>query len=916
MSTNLLNIFSKDTGATATEQGYHYQKLKTLKTWLENRIAGKDELIYCDTEEDIVQRDIAAGTIRFRQVKLYSTNFSFSTEEVTKSLTNFFMLYAKGDYLFEEAVFVFETNANIAKETRGNDADMLRDWAKDQGNLTGKTLSKCIARVQEILDPYIKAGYDKEKAKDYEGAFLKAKSFYEQLPEEFWTTFVQAVRWDFDVIPQEEAIRQLTAEIEELLRQLPLPIDVQKASGYIAALHWEIVQRTIDSSPERRVLSNGLIDYLVLHHGNKKSQWYAAVYEQWSAQQQVKTLHTGQFLEAVAAIRHCRWYLAGTGHEALWLDIIRQYIQWRDISTPFKRKAIYEYFFLKVHTAFLKGEPDFTVANDAELVADYFAQLEERYELRDIEEDISMVQVATTAAKWTEGFAAEALIKHWTEQVSASIEAHLTVPRDVNEYCMLLEMKGTALISFDQGMRDIERVRASMDIFRRIAEVLPAAHTYTISRLSDFLKEIANVYRAFSEKFEDMVDEIETFRREIAAQAPETDRRHKAALDFVTSGSVELEAGAPRNFLRALNIFHQAVQNWRMEDTMDAYVLGLIGMSKVYLALGANYASKYYALCALWATRNTGDERCFAKQGLCYEAAYRADLLQGAWLSAMAVYLPYMNYRNEFDTSDPAADDNVIKNFIDLLRILEGAEHLHPDLVHLIAFYKTQLREFYSEEMNSVVDQMKKHIAESDHPAVFVTGQIIDTPFNDAGAERVIRFKMLNVTWQIYFDNTFITTGIAEEFAAVLQITLCEIGLYGRDIQLPRQVVRINIQQGDEALNQIKQEQNIWQLVVPYRDKHEPESARLHYSFLGMNVQTLLATLSPLGPEAMKELYMLLLKKRELGNKALSATTYQRAYFCAFDQEGYDRLAGRHFAQVPGRFDHPSADTLANTIRQ
>ena len=67
----------------------------------------------------------------------------------------------------------------------------------------------------------------------------------------------------------------------------------------------------------------------------------------------------------------------------------------------------------------------------------------------------------------------------------------------------------------------------------------------------------------------------------------------------------------------------------RMEDTMDAYVLGLIGMSKVYLALGANYASKYYALCALWATRNTGDERCFAKQGLCYEAAYRADLLQG-----------------------------------------------------------------------------------------------------------------------------------------------------------------------------------------------------------------------------------------------------------------------------------------------
>jgi hypothetical protein len=40
-----------------------------MKTWLENRIAGKEELIFCDTDDDIVQRDIAAGKTTFRQVK-------------------------------------------------------------------------------------------------------------------------------------------------------------------------------------------------------------------------------------------------------------------------------------------------------------------------------------------------------------------------------------------------------------------------------------------------------------------------------------------------------------------------------------------------------------------------------------------------------------------------------------------------------------------------------------------------------------------------------------------------------------------------------------------------------------------------------------------------------------------------------
>ena len=80
MGIDKLYLFSKDTDATATEQGYHYQKLKTLKTWLENRINRVDDVIYCDYEDDIFERNITDGTSKFRQVKLYSKNFSFSQE--------------------------------------------------------------------------------------------------------------------------------------------------------------------------------------------------------------------------------------------------------------------------------------------------------------------------------------------------------------------------------------------------------------------------------------------------------------------------------------------------------------------------------------------------------------------------------------------------------------------------------------------------------------------------------------------------------------------------------------------------------------------------------------------------------------------------------------------------------------------
>jgi len=84
-----LHLFGKDTDAPDVIKGFKYQELKTLEVWLYNKVHGIDEHIYCDLEDDIFQRDLTSFKSTFKQLKLYSSkNFSFSSEEITKSLAH------------------------------------------------------------------------------------------------------------------------------------------------------------------------------------------------------------------------------------------------------------------------------------------------------------------------------------------------------------------------------------------------------------------------------------------------------------------------------------------------------------------------------------------------------------------------------------------------------------------------------------------------------------------------------------------------------------------------------------------------------------------------------------------------------------------------------------------------------------
>ncbi len=79
MNIHKLHIFAKNRDAIAAQKGYTFQQLKTLEDWIENRIAGEQQDIYCDYEDDILSRDIDKNKTKFTQITLYNTDFSFSS---------------------------------------------------------------------------------------------------------------------------------------------------------------------------------------------------------------------------------------------------------------------------------------------------------------------------------------------------------------------------------------------------------------------------------------------------------------------------------------------------------------------------------------------------------------------------------------------------------------------------------------------------------------------------------------------------------------------------------------------------------------------------------------------------------------------------------------------------------------------
>ncbi|USK65875.1 dsDNA nuclease domain-containing protein [Peribacillus frigoritolerans] len=282
MSNSELALFKKDTDAIATNRGFLYQYLKTLNTWIKNFIEGNKVEIYCETEDDIKELDLINSIVRFSQVKCYSTSFSLKSEDIQKSIFNFFILYAEYNCKYS-GEFQFITNSMISKRST-----LLKKWAKSNGDLNKDLLDELIDEVKSIVKDFInkekdaqikkyddmvstrvsKMSSDPSKDSKIQQSIDQIQSKKSHLINQYGKAieyvendrvlkdFVAKIKWVFEEKSAEESIEILKAENIELISKIKQIEGAPKTME--ARLLTEVFHKSSQSLVEHRVLTHDL----------------------------------------------------------------------------------------------------------------------------------------------------------------------------------------------------------------------------------------------------------------------------------------------------------------------------------------------------------------------------------------------------------------------------------------------------------------------------------------------------------------------------------------------------------------------------------------------------------------------------------------------------------------------------------
>lgn len=892
MDIHKLYIFAKNRDAIAAQKGYSFQQLTTIRDWLRNRVAGGSTVIYCDYEDDIFLRDHELAKSTFKQIKLYSTNFSFTSESIKNSIAHFFMLYVKGEYAFDQVKFEFCTNASIVgRNVRDNDALLLKEWYENQANvLSEELMSRVRTRIKQILDDYVNERYEElSTAVDQKPNVQKAKQVYDALTDDDIDAFISCINWQFDNIDQNTAVDQVVTEIETLVLQLPLPLDETKSKLYADLLIAEVHRRSTRDNPDERKLTNHLLDSTLLNAGSKEDMWYAEATKHAREKPVATEFLPGEFQSTIAATRYCRWKNLDDNHKSVWQTVLEAYIDLPDIPLESKKKAIYEYLFLKIGHNYSVKRTESAIAGDVKLIKFYIDNWSSRNHIRDVEEDITLLQLLKAQIQRYEFPISQEALETWEVAIESFLDAEMAKEQRSDKLCELLELRGH-LEKQKDVLQPLKNVNAAFEIYRRILPLLPSTKFYSLSKLYSQLDSLQALLIEYDIN-EELQDTIDDFQSEIQTHASITGQRVTSAYRLIDKAEKHFKNGNLRSSLKALNLFHEAKDLCRMDDTRAAYNVCLLGLSQVYSSLGMSYASKYYALVALWSTWHSADPKLNRLLPSALGLVCTSDFLSGSWMSAITDFGLYLFMQRQFDEKGLNFRDD--KLFVgmrhNIALVMFTAPQLQPEMKGVVDSLRNSWAPIWDAQIQPFIDEFNK----DEVPFNRINRLLGGMPLSDLGTTRVIEFNALKIDWCIEFENIEMMSVIGEEFVSFLQVVLCEIAADNRDILLADHKVDIFIREGH--FQKEFTPDGKWILTIPVFDSNRQEDIKMHYVYLGKLVTILLGQVTKVTKGELNMYYLHLLKDRKLGEKALEGTAYQRAYKQSIDTSTLDIVRGSGF---------------------
>jgi polyhydroxyalkanoate synthesis regulator phasin len=907
-----LHLFAKDTDAPDVIKGFKYQELKTLEVWLYNKVHGIDEHIYCDFEDDIFQRDLKSFKSTFKQLKLYSSkNFSFASEEIIKSLAHFFMLFVKGEYLLDQPLFIFETNTSIAAKRGDNDAELLEEWVSKQDNLSSDLLSKCTTKLKAIIDSYVNEQYENIKSDGGNEEILLAKDVYDKLPKDIWETFAKSIRWVFDGISSEKAIEVSIENSFELIRQLPFPISKDELSLVFDRLRGVVGDKSMESDPQNRLLTNDLLDNQLLSLGDKDDKIYLDSYELWKNVEDIQYFNIGEFYQVLLAAKHCRRNSYLGRHSKLWLKLLSLYSNHPAILRKLKREAIYEIVWLTLRPS-VDEAPNNSLKGLEEIVQDYFSDLDVFLDLGSLEDALNLLTVTATTQKLNLIDIEEDQVFNWFGTLDSLIDAQKASAADRNIYCGLLELQGFSFLNKDSIGIGSENKAKALSCLNEIISESSNAPQYAISQLGKRIDAIVDLAIRFG--LDDKFLELEQYSEELLPLVQEREGDFSAAKRYTEKGWKHLHSTSPKGILKALDFFHKAKDLYQNEATYEGFILAIMGISQLYAAIGMNLAAKYYSLSSIWFCFQKEDSLLYKRISDSYALLLHSDFKQGSWISYLQAFENYVTARNEFDSSDfdPETDELLRKTLVECAFIMGLTPIISNQLSGFIDYEKTRMGQLYDDFLKESVEYIQKE-QHSIGLNELVARKLENPPINDIGSKRTIMWKAFGSHWNIEFENDFISGSVGEEFAALIQIIQSEIALSEIDFHLTEGRINIKIElvetpKGPEQLP--SNSEYLWKVFLPVLKSKEPKEKNIHYASITVSFQMILNELSLLPYGDFQEKFHSLFKAG-LGNKALTINAYQRAYRDLVSENKFNESMRNKFTSELLNIEQHESETLS-----
>jgi hypothetical protein len=897
MPLSKLSVFSKDTDANEVLKGYEYQKLRTLENWLSNKVNKIEEVIYCEYEDDIFQRDIVAGTSKFIQIKLYgSKSFSFKSEEITKAIANFFMLFVKGEYSFDSVQFVFETNTAIAAKYGDNDAELLKEWFENQDKIDAQLLQKYADKIKSIVTDYIREEFPKVK-KAQRSEAESALIDFNNLPQTVWKDFAKSIKWVFNDKSPDDAIEITFNSIREFIKELPFPSVEGKVDTVFTTLYYEVSVKMFQNEAENRCLTNQKIDSLILELGDEADKQYNLVFEAWNETTEIKCFNLAEFIEVLHSANHCRQSSYLKEHSAFWLKLLNQYIQFANTPDRYRQKAIYEFLWLSLRPEWLK-EPKGSLIGLNHLIEIYFSDISKFDDHEAIEDNFSLLQIVRASIIMDKSDFPMEKTKDWLKEIGLVINTKVESIENANEKCYWLELQTRYLSNplDEEGKHfDTDKIFQS---YEKLIQLILDAPLYNVTRLSDRLNQFIKIYIQVGTN-DKYVDSLEELADKLMPFVSNRSGNHKLAKTYVDRGVKYLHNTNPHHLAKALDYFHKAKDLWLQGETGEGYVLSLLNISQLYSELNMNLAAKYYALSAAWFSINNNPEKLAKRIANSFGLLVDCDYKQGSWFSALESFKYYMRSRINFDGRPLDEKDSMLmKSFAHVAAILTMAPKISTQLTGFIQFQKQQMGKIYKEFIEPLVNEFED-IVEKKKLQDIIQSKLDAAPINDIGKTRTLEWKAFGSVWSVSFPNTWLYNSLGEEFAAGLQILLVELASSPIDLHFIRTNVEIEIVESDalKTPEQIPSNHSFkWKIFSTQVNVADRDKIRFQMASLILSMKYLLRDVSMLEDDNFFEIVDKLFQNEALADKTMTSNLYQRIYKSLFTEELFNESQREVFA--------------------